>query len=526
MQGWVKDDNRVARCELPAAGERTTTGGELATADTRPVAVDAAEAITRALAERIGQPKFKIWFQSSTRFTCVEGYLKIGVPNLFMAKWLENHFLKDVNAAAFAATGGHPKVTFVVDPSLCGARGSSFAVRPAPNDRSTSKGNEARHGSRRTSDDASRATAPRLTEKAAKYTLDTFVVGPSNELAHSAAKAVVHEQQSPFNPLFIHGGSGVGKTHLLHGICNGVVQARPQTNWLYLSAEDFANQFVLALKTKKLEAFRHRMRQTDLLAIDDVHFLASKPSTQEEFLHTFNTVSLAGKQIILVSDAHPKQIGQLSEKLVNRFISGMVVKIEPPDLQTRCEICRRFVASLVARRFSSGQVQAAGDVLPDAVIRYVAERVEKNVRELEGAMLKLIACASLTSGKVTLAMAQQVLAEHLDRSEPVVHVSAIETAVANYFGTTPAHIHSAKKDRTVSLARHFSMYLTRKHTDMSSSEIGRVLGNKNHATVLVACKKVETMLQRDEDLHWQSPNGNKCVKARAVLSDLEAGLSH
>ena len=532
MQGVVKDDNRVVRCELPAAGERTTAGGELAIADAKQASIDMAELIARALAERIGPPKFKIWFQSPARFTCVEGYLKIGVPNLFMAKWLEDHFLTDVNAAALAATGSHPKVTFVVDSGLCGARGSSAAVRHASKDRVTSGGGvetqnlASLQGSRVTVDGTSRATAPRSIEKTSKYTLDTFVVGPSNELAHSAAKAVVHEQQSPFNPLFIHGGSGVGKTHLLHGICNGVVQARPQTNWLYLSAEDFANQFVLALKTKKLEAFRHRMRQTDLLAIDDVHFLASKPSTQEEFLHTFNTISLAGKQIILVSDAHPKQIGQLSEKLVNRFISGMVVKVDPPDLQTRCEICRRFISTLVARRFSSGQMKAAGDVLPEVVIRYVAERVQTNVRELEGAMLKLVACASLTSGKVTQAMAQQILPEHLDRCGPVVHVSAIETAVAAYFGTTSAHIHSAKKDRTVSLARHFTMYLTRKHTEMSSSEIGRVLGNKNHATVLVACKKVEAMLQRDEDLNWQSPNGNKCVKARSVLSDLEASISH
>jgi chromosomal replication initiator protein len=523
MQGVVRDDNEVVRRESLIAEPRSAGGQELAVADRGSASVDAAKAIARALADRIGQDKYRIWFQSNTRFSCVEEYLKIGVPNLFMARWLENHFLKDVKAAAFAATGGHPNISFVVDSGLCGAR-PSFNVRPAAKEHATSGGGvEAQdfaslQSGRGMSADASRAPAPRTTEKVSKYTLDTFVVGPSNQLAHSAAAAVVHEQQSPFNPLFIHGGSGVGKTHLLHGICNGVVQARPQTNWLYMSAEEFANQFVLALKTKKLEAFRHRMRQTDLLAIDDVHFLASKPSTQEEFLHTFNTISLAGKQVILVSDAHPKQIGQLSEKLVNRFVSGMVVKIEPPDFQTRCEICRRFSSSVVARR----PAKPAGEVLPEAVIRYVAERIQTNVRELEGAMLKLVAFASLTNDKVTLAMAQQVLAEHVDRCERKVHVPQVETAVASYFGTTPAHIHSTKKDRTVSLARHFSMYLTRKHTNMSSSEVGRVLGGKNHATVLMACRKVEQMLQRDEDIHWQSPTGNRVAKARSVLSDLEA----
>ncbi len=191
-----------------------------------------------------------------------------------------------------------------------------------------------------------RNSIQRSPSKRLKLNLDTFVVGSSNELAYNAAKAVVNEEQSPFNPLFVHGGYGVGKTHLLQGICNAVAQKRPATNWLYLSAEEFANQFVLALKTKKLEAFRRKMRETDLLAIDDIHFLANKPSTQEEFLHTFNTISLAGKQVVLASDAHPKMIGQLSEKLVNRFVSGMVVKIDTPDFHTRCQICRQYARQL------------------------------------------------------------------------------------------------------------------------------------------------------------------------------------
>jgi len=350
------------------------------------------------------------------------------------------------------------------------------------------------------------------------------VVGSSNELAFNAAKALVREQQSPFNPLFIHGGYGVGKTHLLQGVCNGVAQVRPHTKWLYLSAEDFANQFVLALKTKKLEAFRQRMRQTDLLAIDDIHFLASKPSIQEEFLHTFSTINLAGKQVVLVSDAHPKMIGQLSERLVNRFVSGMVVKIEPPDLQVRCEICRHFAQRMVTSAFGDRTPQK-GVGLSESVIRFVAERVRTNVRELEGAMLKLVAYAALQNEKITLAMAQTVLADHIERCDPIIHVSDIESVVADYFGTTPANLHSSKKDRTVSLARHFAMYLTRKHTKMSSSEIGRVMGGKNHATVLVACKKVEGLLTRNEDLNWRGPNGNKVAKSRAIISQLEDSIA-
>lgn len=470
------------------------------------------EAIAETLAQRIGPQKYKIWFQSCARFTLADEHLKIGVPNPFMANWLEGHFLRDIKAAADSASGRHLKVSFAIDSDLSGVRRRAAAqvASPSPSPQERPAGTAAKASIRRA--------------KALKLTLETFVVGSSNELAFSAAKAVVREQQSPFNPLFIHGGYGVGKTHLLQGICNGVAELRPETNWLYLSAEDFANQFVLALKTKKLEAFRQRMRQTDLLAIDDIHFLANKPSIQEEFLHTFSTINLAGKQVVLVSDAHPKMIGQLSEKLVNRFVSGMVVKIEPPDLQVRCEICRHFAQRMVTSAFGERTPQK-GVGLSESVIRFVAERVRTNVRELEGAMLKLVAYAALQNEKITLAMAQTVLAEHIERCDPIVHVSDIETLVADYFSTTPANLRSNKKDRTVSLARHFSMYLTRKHTKMSSSEIGRVMGGKNHATVLVACKKVQGLLQRNEELNWLGPNGNKVAKAQAIMSHLEDSIA-
>jgi chromosomal replication initiator protein len=481
--------------------------GAVTDAGPRTAGLDAT-AITEALSQRIGPQKYKIWFQNSARFTLADGYLRISVANPFLATWLEGHFLKEIRAAAQAVAGSLPEISFTVDAGLGGERQRApVESRPVP----ALKG---RVSSYHTAESVSPGAAEGL-----RLTLDTFVVGPSNELAYNAAKAVIREQQSPFNPLFIHGGYGVGKTHLLQGICNGVAQTRPGTQWLYLSAEDFVNQFVLALKTKKLEAFRRRMRQTDLLAIDDVHFLASKPSTQEEFLHTFNTISLAGKQVILVSDAHPKMIGQLSEKLVNRFVSGMVVKIDAPDLQTRCEICRQFARRMMSDKL--GPEHRRTGEMHENVIRFVAERVRTNVRELEGALLKLIAYATLQDEQLSLAMAEGVLAEHIERCDPIVHVADIEAAVGAYFGVTPAHLHSAKKGHTVSLARHFSMYLTRKHTNMSSSEVGRYMGNKNHATVLVACKKIEELLQRDAEVNWEGPHGNKVAKARTILANLE-----
>ena len=457
--------------------------------------------INEVLAGNIGPQKYRIWFKNSTKMTFADGYLKVGVPNLFIASWIENHFSSEISRAVREATGSNKNVSFAIDPELSGhqrhsqldsqARMVDRARNQTPNQRMRKK------------------PAP---GKKLKLNFDTFVVGSSNQLAYNAARAVAGEEKSPFNPLFIHGGYGVGKTHLLQGICNEVCKGRPKTNWLYLSAEDFVNQFVLALKTRKLEAFRHRMRQTDLLAVDDIHFLASKPSTQEEFLHTFNTIDLAGKQVVMVSDAHPKMIGQLSEKLVNRFVSGMVVKVEPPDFQTRCNICKQYANTM---RKS----------IPEGVIRYIAENLRTNVRELEGALLKLIAYSTLQNEKINLATAREILAEHLARTDPIVHISDIESAVATYFGITPADIHSTKKDKTVALARHFSMYLARKHTKMSFAEIGRCMGNKNHATVLLACRKVTDQVKRNLELNWRSAAGNKVSMAKAMLSHLEESIA-
>jgi len=219
-------------------------------------------------------------------------------------------------------------------------------------------------------------------------------------------------------------------------------------------------------------------------------------------------------------------IGQLSEKLINRFVSGMVVKIEAPDFHTRCRICRQYATSVINSTLSqNAETPSSRKHIPESVIRYIAENLRSNVRELEGALLKLIAYSALQNERVTLSVAQAVLAEHLERCDPIVHISDIESAVATYFGTTPANIHSSRKDRTLALARHFSMYLTRKHTKMSSAQIGRFMGNKNHATVLSACKRIEDLVKRNADIYWQGPSGNKTAKSRSLLAQLEASIS-
>lgn len=462
---------------------------------------DEVSAVNEALAERIGAQKHRVWFKNSTRFTITDEFVKVGVPNHFIGSWIENHFIDDINEVVKQVTGSVKRISFNIEPELSGQQ------------RKPQLDWQAKHVERAQNVNMrSRIRVNRFGRQSGlKYKLDDFVVGGGNQLAYNAARAITSDEKSIYNPLFFHGGYGVGKTHLMQGICNAVSQARPGANWVYVSAEDFANQFVLALKTQKLDAFRRRFRQTDLLAIDDIHFLASKPSMQEEFLHTFNTIDLAGKQVILASDAHPKMIGQLCERLVNRFVSGMVVKIEPPDFETRCRIITQHAATMNRE-------------ISHTVIEYIAEKMRTNVRELEGALLKLVAYAAISKGNITLAMARQVLAEHISRTDPIVHIGDIEAAVATFFGITTADIHSSKKDRTVSLARAFSMYLARKYTKMSYPEIGRLMGGKNHATVILANRRITDFVARNAEVKWIGHNGNRIEKAKVIFDKLAASI--
>jgi chromosomal replication initiator protein len=455
---------------------------------------DEIKSIHDSIAQAIGEAKYKIWFRSGTRLTLTDEGLEIAVANTFISGWIENHFARVIQNALKTVKGTTGPIRFTVDTSL------TPAVRQSPAARAKI---------------ASVTDAPTPAAKfipPLKLTLDTFVVGQKNQLGYNAALNIVQEEKSPFNPLFYHGGYGVGKTHLLQGICNEYARTRPGSKWMYVCAEDFANQYVLALKTRKLDIFRSRFRSLDLLVIDDIHFLANKNAMQEEFLHTFNTIDLAGKQIVLASDAHPKQIDQLCDKLVSRFVSGMVVRIDPPDYDTRREICRRKAAAMNQK-------------VCEEVIAFLADQITGNVRELEGALLKLIAYASVSGQKVSLVTTKELLAEHILRADPVVHSSDITETVARYFDVSTADIHSAKKDRLISLARSFCMYMTRKMTKMSFPEIGKTLGNKNHATVILACRKIEQALETNQRLKWKSSGGFRNVPAKDVLQELTEQIS-
>lgn len=465
--------------------------------------VDTVDKINEAIARKVGQQRFKIWFKNSTRLIIEDDYVKIGVPNLFIGGWIENHFSSQIQDAVNDIAGRPMKVIFAIDPELFGSQrrrqldSQAESVAKSTNPSSNRRSRFSSH-----------------TQQNLRFKLGNFVVGPPNQLAYSAASTVAAEPRTHFNPLFIHGGCGLGKTHLLQGICNMVLQNRPETSAIYVSGEEFTNQFILALKMGKLDFFRRRFRRADLLVVDDIHFLASKKATQEEFLHTFNAIDTSAKQVVLASDAPPKMIGQLSDSLVNRFVSGMVVKIEPPDFATRCAILRQRAAVM-------------NKDVPTPVVEYIAENIHANVRELEGALLKLVAYASLSRLPITLSLARESLEDHIIRTDPIVHLSDIEAVVTTFFGITPADVHSSRKTRTISLARSLAMYLARKHTSMSFPEIGRFMGNKNHATVILACRKVKGLLKDDQEkpVIWESSAGRREMKAETLLHKLESSIS-
>jgi chromosomal replication initiator protein len=315
------------------------------------------------------------------------------------------------------------------------------------------------------------------------YTFDRFVVGPCNRLAHASALAIGENPGCAYNPLFVHGNVGLGKSHLLQAICQTVQRRDPNARVLYLSCEDFTNAFIQAVQSHQLDAFRALYRNADLLVIDDVQFLANKEKTQDEFFHTFNTLYDAQKQIVLSSDRPPVEIPTVEERLVSRFKWGLVAEVEAPCFDTRVAIVRRKAAG-------------RGVELSEDVARYLAERVTKNIRELEGAVIKIVGIAAITDQPITLALAESSV-----HSMPVhnTQVSAddVMSLVTTEFAISARELTGKSRTQTVSLPRQVAMYLLREHTENSLEDVGRIFGNRDHTTVLYAVNKVRDRSQRD-----------------------------
>jgi chromosomal replication initiator protein len=463
---------------------------------------DQASRIVQRIEDKIGPRRFGVWFKDATRLDVTDHCVRIDVPNSFVGTWIENHFADHIVTAAREVLGNQVQIGFAVDPTLAGKIRQPQLNRQAESVRQATQQPTPASAVRLKTETQTRPLRGRL---------DDFVVGPNSQMAHQAALEIVERPAGAYNPLFVHGGCGLGKTHLLQGICNAFTQRRPEVRWLYVSGEEFTNDYIHAIRTAQLDRFRARYRNLDVLVIDDVHFLANKKATQEEFLHTFNAIDAGNKQIVLASDAHPRLIGQFSESLVSRFMAGMIVCIEPPGFATRCQILERRAVKL-------------NRIIPQEVIEYIAQNVTSSVRELEGALLKLIAFNSVAQLPLTVATAQKALADYLSRTRPLVTISDLENAVATFFGMSPADLHSTRKTQHVALARNIAMYLARKHTTLSYPQIGRYMGNKNHATVILACRRIGRILAEDGVVRWPTPTCRKSMRLSEVLQQLEAQI--
>jgi len=321
------------------------------------------------------------------------------------------------------------------------------------------------------------------------YTFNNFIVGASNQFAHAASVAVSKNPSKAYNPLFIYSGVGLGKTHLLNAIGNKVIENFSNLKVLYVSGEKFANDLINSIQNGNAEKFRNKYRKIDVLLVDDVHFIAGKPATQEEFFHTFNTLYNDGKQIVLTSDKPPKEIPQLEERLKSRFQSGLLVDIAPPDLETREAILRK--------KAESEKIEISPEV-----IHYIAQKIKYNIRELEGAFIKLVALSTLLKKEINLELAKRAVKDFVKENlKNGTNIETIQQAVADYYGIDRKLLISKRRISEILIPRQIAMYITREITNASLPEIGKAFGSKDHSTVLHSIEKIRNLRQMDENIN-------------------------
>jgi chromosomal replication initiator protein len=321
-----------------------------------------------------------------------------------------------------------------------------------------------------------------------KYTFDGFVIGSGNQFAHAAARAVAERPSKAYNPLFLYGGVGMGKTHLMQAIGHEIKKREPQMGICYLSAEKFTNEMINALRNNKMTSFRDKYRNMDVLLVDDIQFLASKERTQEEFFHTFNALHESLRQIVIASDRPPKELAEIEDRLRSRFEWGLIADIQPPDLETKVAILQK-------------KAESERVLLPTDVALYIASNIRSNVRELEGALIRLTAYVSLTGGDLSMLTAQEVLKNLIDSQMRKVTIESIQRAVSDQFGLRPAEIKAKNNSHSIVYPRQIAMYLAKQLTEASLPEIGRQFGGKHHTTVLHSVEKITEARKTDKDLN-------------------------
>lgn len=416
------------------------------------------------LENELSKPSFETWL-SSTHLLDIEGdTLIVSVPNEFAKDWLESRYAPIIRSTVQSILGQSMNLRFIV----ASIQEVSRQVEDQPKVSSDSK-----------------AETPDNRTLNSKYTFDTFVIGNSNRFAHAAALAVAESPALAYNPLFIYGGVGLGKTHLMHAIGNAVIQRSPSARVLYVSSEKFTNELIESIRDQNPIEFRNHYRNVDILLIDDIQFLAGKEGTQEEFFHTFNALHDANKQIIISSDRPPKEIPTLEDRLRSRFEWGLITDIQPPDLETRIAILRK--------KAKLENLQVANEVMV-----YIADKIHSNIRELEGALIRVMAFGSLTSNPITVETAAEALKDIIPVSTPKeVTIEMIQQAVSDYYHLSLGEFKAKKRTRAVAFPRQIAMYLCRELTDNSLPRIGDEFGGRDHTTVLHAHDKISEARRTD-----------------------------
>jgi chromosomal replication initiator protein len=429
------------------------------------------QVLTR-IESKVGSHSFHTWFKPTEMLADDGRRVSVRVPNLLFTEWLPKHY--SVVLAEALRDVGRPNTELVFIPEDVKAPPAIAAVVPPE-------------------------PAPMLEEVLGqpsttavglnpRYTFDTFIVGPSNQFADAACRAVAEAPSRSYNPLFIYGGVGLGKTHLMHAIGQYVLQHHRDFKLTYISSERFMNEMINAVRYDRILDFRERYRSVDVLLVDDIQFVSGKEGTQNEFFHTFNALHDAQKQIVISSDRPPHEIPALEERLRSRFEWGLIADIQPPDIETRVAILKKKAETEVIP-------------LPDSVAMYIASRIKSNIRELEGSLIRLIAYASLTGRGLTLELAQDVLRNVLDHDERAITIEQIQKFVAEYYQLKLADLKSRNNSKSVAMPRQVAMYLCKALTQASLPEIGRSFGGKHHSTVIHSIKKVEDLRKKDPEFN-------------------------
>ena len=411
---------------------------------------------------KVNRHSFNTWFRPTRQLSESDNTLAIQVPNGHFRDWLTKHYTGIIHESLDELDYREVKVVFEAAPA---------APEQAPSIPTATADTEWKHES------------PPLSPK---YTFDTFVVGTSNQFAHAAARAVAESPSRAYNPLFIYGGVGLGKTHLLHAIGQQILRRGTNVRLVYISAEKFMNDLINAIRYDRILDFRRRLRSIDVLLIDDIQFIAGKERTQEEFFHTFNALYDAQKQIVISSDAPPRAIPTLEERLHSRFEWGLTADIQAPDLETKVAILRK-------------KADAEDIHVPDNVAIFIASKIKSNVRELEGSLIRLIAFSSLTGRRIDLELAQEVLRDLLPNESRVIGMDMIQKYVADHYSLKISDLKARNNSRSVALPRQIAMYMTKHLTKASLPDIGRGFGGKHHSTVIHSIRKIKGMRSADPD---------------------------